>query len=87
MSPGYGGRVVLACIFLFLTTAADAIGFGTYTAEVTPADVFPGADRFGPVEGSPPAAAAYKNGKIAGYVFETSDIGYSGKPIKISRWA
>ena len=35
------------------------------------------------MEGSPPAAAAYKNGKIAGYVFATSDIGYSGKPIKI----
>jgi NosR/NirI family nitrous oxide reductase transcriptional regulator len=68
---------------LLLSTAAHAAGFGVYTADVKPTDVFPGADRFGSVEGSPPAAAAYKNEKIAGYVFETSDIGYSGKPIKI----
>jgi NosR/NirI family transcriptional regulator, nitrous oxide reductase regulator len=68
---------------LLLTTVAQAAGFGVYTADVKPADIFPGADRFGPVEGSPPAAAAYKNEKVAGYVFETSDIGYSGKPIKI----
>lgn len=63
--------------------AARAAGFGAYSAAVTPAEVFPGADRFGPVEGSPPAAAAYKGEAIAGYVFETSDIGYSGKPIRI----
>jgi transcriptional regulator of nitric oxide reductase len=68
---------------LLLAMAAQAASFGVYKADVKPADVFPGAERFGPVEGSPPAAAAYKNGKIAGYVFETSDTGYSGKPIKI----
>ena len=60
-----------------------AAGFGAYTANVSPADVFPGADGFGPFEGQPRAAAAYRNGKIAGYVFETADIGYSGKPIRI----
>lgn len=62
---------------------AGAAGFGAYKADVKPADVFPGAERFGPVEGAPPAAAAYRDGKIAGFVFETSDIGYSGKPIRI----
>jgi len=66
-----------------LAVVAHAASFGVYTADIKPADVFPGADRFGPVEGTPPAAAAYKNGKVAGYVFETSDTGYSGKPIKI----
>jgi NosR/NirI family nitrous oxide reductase transcriptional regulator len=60
-----------------------AAGFGAYEADVAPPDVFPGADRFGPVEGSPPAAAAYKGDAVVGYVFETSDIGYSGKPIKM----
>ena len=68
---------------LLLAVAANATSFGAYKAAVEPADVFPGADKFGPFEGSPPAAAAYRSGKIAGYVFETSDIGYSGKPIRI----
>lgn len=80
---------VLAIGILALGAAAQfgigpaAAGFGAYKVEVKPADVFPGAERFGPMEGTPRAAAAYKDGKIAGYVFETSDIGYSGKPIRI----
>ncbi len=80
-----------ACLFFSVvslaiglwTAPAPAAVFGAYQAQVGLADVFPGADRFGPVEGSPPAAAAYKGGTLAGYVFETSDIGYSGKPIRI----
>jgi NosR/NirI family nitrous oxide reductase transcriptional regulator len=51
------------------------------------AEVFPGADRLGPVEGSPPAAGAYAGDKLLGYVFLNSDLvdatGYSGKPINI----
>lgn len=68
---------------LTLALAANAAGFGAYKADVKPADVFPGADRFGPFAGSPVAAPAYRDGKVAGYVFETTDIGYSGKPIRI----
>ena len=74
---------IFALAICFCPAPAHAAGFGAYEAHVAPADVFPGADRFGPVEGSPPASAAYKAGSIAGYVFETSDIGYSGKPIRI----
>ena len=66
-----------------LASTSMAAGFGAYTADVKPADVFQGADKFGPVEGTPPAIAAYRNGSVIGYVFETSDIGYSGKPIRI----
>ena len=81
------GRLTLGGIILagslLLSIAAHAASFGVYKADIKPADVFPGAERFGPVEGMPPALAAYKSGKLAGYVFETSDIGYSGKPIKI----
>ncbi len=76
-------RAVAVAAGLLFATAANAAGFGAYQGAVAPADVFPGADRFGPVEGTPPATAAYKAGKLAGYVFEASDIGYSGKPIKI----
>lgn len=65
------------------TMAPAATTFGAYTAEVAPAEVFPGADHFGPLEGKPAARAAYRGETLAGYVFETSDNGYSGKPIKV----
>lgn len=57
--------------------------FGAYHAEVSPGDVFPGADHFGPLEGKPPAMAAYQGDTLLGYVFQTNDIGYSGKPIRV----
>ncbi len=60
-----------------------AKSFGAYLVEVAPAEVFPGADRFGPAEGAPPAMAAFKGEQLLGYVFETSDIGYSGKPVRL----
>jgi NosR/NirI family transcriptional regulator, nitrous oxide reductase regulator len=76
--------MAIACVLPFsFSTDAIAAGFGAYHAEVEPADVFAGADRFGNLEGSPPAIAAYKGGELAGYVFETTDTGYSGKPIRI----
>lgn len=68
---------------VFSAPAAHAKGFGAYTADIKPQDVFPDADRFGPSEGNPPAMAAFKGEEILGYVFETNDIGYSGKPIKL----
>ena len=76
---------IMACALLLSSGSFEimAAGFGAYHADVKPADVFPGADRFGPPEGTPPAIAAYRGGAVAGYVFETTDIGYSGKPIRI----
>jgi NosR/NirI family nitrous oxide reductase transcriptional regulator len=74
------------CGALFVTAAslpAAAEGFGAYRRDVQPADVFASADKFGQLEGTPPAMAAYRDGKVTGYVFEASDIGYSGKPIRI----
>ena len=53
----------------------------------TLAEAFPGADRIGPKQGDPPAAAAYKGDQLLGYVYLNSDVvnstGYSGKPIRI----
>lgn len=50
-------------------------------------DVFPGAERVGPVGGQPPAAPVYREDALAGYVFHTSaaitTAGYTGKPIDI----
>jgi NosR/NirI family nitrous oxide reductase transcriptional regulator len=49
--------------------------------------VFPGAERLGPEEGSPPAIAAYKDGKVAAYIFSTLDIvaapGYATTPFDV----
>jgi NosR/NirI family transcriptional regulator, nitrous oxide reductase regulator len=60
----------------------------TVTQYLTPeilSVVFPGADRIGPVEGTPPAAAVYRNGEIAGYIFSTWDVtqskGFSNRAI------
>lgn len=72
-----------ALCLMALTLPAAAEGFGAYRRDVKPTDVFTSADRFGPLEGAPPAVAAFRDGKLAGYVFEASDIGYSGKPIRI----
>jgi NosR/NirI family transcriptional regulator, nitrous oxide reductase regulator len=49
--------------------------------------VFPGAERLGPEEGTPPAIAAYKDGEVAAYIFSTLDIvaapGYSTTPFDV----
>lgn len=81
--PGWMGALLCCFAALFLAADPIAAGFGAYKADVKPIEVFPGADRFGPLEGTPKAMAAFKGEGIAGYVFETSDIGYSGKPIRI----
>ena len=54
------------------------------TTEILPV-VFPGAERVGAVEGTPPAAPVYRDAEIAGYIFSTWDVtqskGFSNRPI------
>ena len=49
--------------------------------------ILPAADHLGAVEGSPPAAPAFKGDQLVGYVFLNSDVvnstGYSGRPINV----
>ena len=49
--------------------------------------VFPGAEKLGPEEGTPPAIPAYKDGKVAAYIFSTLDIvaapGYATTPFDV----
>ena len=49
--------------------------------------VYPGAERLGPEEGSPPAIAVYKGDKVVAYIFSTLDIiaapGYSVIPFDV----
>jgi len=57
------------------------------TAEELARRYFPQADRVGPFEGNPLAAAVWQQGKLLGYVLRTTDIApipaYSGEPITL----
>ncbi|HEY0879234.1 MAG TPA: FMN-binding protein, partial [Zeimonas sp.] len=59
----------------------------SFLGKVPVAEVFPGADRFGPVQGNPPLAPVFKGQERVGFAYLTSDFvdttGYSGKPIHI----
>jgi NosR/NirI family nitrous oxide reductase transcriptional regulator len=47
--------------------------------------IFPGADKVGEVEGTPPAVSASKGGRLVGYLFSTWDVtqskGFSNRPL------
>lgn len=49
--------------------------------------VFPGAERFGPFEGNPPAAQVFRLGRPVGWVLSSREVvgsvGYTGKPFDI----
>jgi len=74
---------------LVLTALACGLSLaGAKADELQFQRAFPGATRFDPVEGTPPAAKAWRGSEFAGYVFRTRDIaataGYSGKPIDVA---
>lgn len=76
---------------LFLVTAAGetcaAVELGSALATVEPAELVPGANRFGPPESAPPHARVFEGDTLRGYVFLNTDlagaVGYSGKPIHL----
>jgi NosR/NirI family nitrous oxide reductase transcriptional regulator len=81
---------VIALLALTFAVAPALAEKGKLRERLTPevmAVVFPGAEKLGPEEGSPPAIAAYKDGKIAAYIFSTLDIvaapGYSVVPFDV----
>src|SRR5258705_3117465 len=80
------------CIALLaLVIASPALGApGKLRERLTPqvmAVVYPGAERLGVEEGSPPAIAVYKGDKIVAYVLPTLDIiaapGYTSTPFDV----
>ncbi|MFO1361849.1 MAG: 4Fe-4S binding protein [Burkholderiales bacterium] len=79
-------RAVLLCLLAAAALAAAGARAADVATEYPQVRTFfPAADRFGPFEGTPPAAAAYRGGELLGYAFLTSDVvripAYSGKPI------
>lgn len=83
-------RVFFALTFLCMFASFDALsaaGLNTFLSKFTPADFFPGADRFGPPQGDPSIIPAYRGEQLQGFVYLNSDfanaVGYSGKPIHV----
>lgn len=83
--------VIPGILILGLTAApvmaAEGDGLHSFLAETQASEIFPGADHFGEVVGSPPAAPVLRGTEQIGYVFLNTDffpsIGYSGKPIDV----
>ncbi|KIC35117.1 NosR/NirI family protein [Leisingera sp. ANG-M7] len=71
----------------FFAAAAEADSLDSFLTEITPADLVPGAEAFGPVRSDVPVAPVLKAGETVAYAFLTSDFvgttGYSGKPIHV----
>lgn len=87
-------RILLALLALVLCAAAasaraadDAAALSVFLAKATPAEIVPGAERFGPPQGSPAVAPAYRGQQLLGHVYLNSQVvdanGYSGQPIQI----
>lgn len=79
--------IVLTSVSLFARGAHAAQDLASYISKVSPADFFPGADRFGSPQGDPPVVPAYRGDRLQGFVYLNSDFvnatGYSGKPIRL----
>ncbi len=83
--------LALTAAACFLVAAAPATAEkGKLRERLTPevmAVVFPEAEKLGAEEGTPPAIPAFKDGKIAAYIFSTLDIiaapGYSPTPFDV----
>src|SRR5262245_22955077 len=81
-----GCIALIALVFASSATAEPGKLRERLTPEVM-AVVYPGAERLGTEEGSPPAIAVFQGGKIVAYVFSTLDIiaapGYSATPFDV----
>ncbi|MDE0052440.1 MAG: 4Fe-4S binding protein [Rhodospirillales bacterium] len=88
LGAGVPALVLLLALLAHATgEARAAVDLGSALATVEPGELVPGADRFGPVEGTPRRAQALEGSTPKGYVFLNTDVvgavGYSGKPIHL----
>ncbi len=78
---------LLIVMLLGLGSAAGAAELERFLGQENLARVFPDADHVGTTEGQPPSAPMFRDNRLVGYVYLTSDVvnstGYSGKPVKI----
>jgi NosR/NirI family nitrous oxide reductase transcriptional regulator len=66
---------------------AQADSLASFLTDLTAAELYPGADAFGPIRADVPVAPILMGGETVAYAFLTSDFvgttGYSGKPIHV----
>jgi NosR/NirI family nitrous oxide reductase transcriptional regulator len=66
---------------------AQADSLASFLTDLTAAELYPGADAFGPIRADVPVAPILMGGETIAYAFLTSDFvgttGYSGKPIHV----
>ncbi len=80
---------ILAAVWLLAQPgiAAAADNLSAYLSKASPSELFKDADRFGPLQGSPPIAPVFKGDAQVGFAYLNSDfanaVGYSGKPIHL----
>lgn len=83
---------LLSCTLIFSCVLFSSIAhaqanprLAEFLGKVQASELFPGADGYGAVQGTPPIAEVFKGKEAVGYVFLTTDVvntrGYSSKPI------
>ncbi len=81
--PAVRAAIALLLALLLAVGAAHAADIATDYPQAR--SFFPEADRFGALEGTPPAAPVFRGDRLLGYVFLTADVvripAYSGRPI------
>ena len=87
MARIYAGLLLLLLVAAALPCWAADSHLADFLGKVPAGDLVPGADHYGPPQGSPPVAKVLAGEKLAGYAFVNADwvnsIGYSGQPIQI----
>ncbi|WP_370540449.1 4Fe-4S binding protein [Azospirillum sp. INR13] len=85
-----GSAIIAVLLLLTGIAAAHAADGGRllpYLAKLQPADLVPGADRFGAPAANAPTIPVYKGDVVVGHAYLTSDFvnttGYSGRPIDV----
>ena len=87
-----GWLLFCSLIFVLLVTSQSILAaqnsvLPKFIPDLVASEVFPGADRFGDIQGDPAVAPAFKGDEQIGYVYINSDYvnstGYSGKPIHL----
>jgi transcriptional regulator of nitric oxide reductase len=84
VAPGLAA-MLLVFVAVWGAPAAEVPASGSVESRFP--EVFSEATAFGPMEGAPPAAAAYRQGTLVGYIFESKQVvassGFSGKPLNV----
>lgn len=84
---GWITALMISLAALAAPSSAQADSLASFLTDLTPEELYPGADAFGPIRADVPVAPILKDGETLGYAFLTSDFvgttGYSGKPIHV----